>query len=478
MALAEIVANKRVEVASRKAAVPHAVLRERAVPTDRAFFAALGTTADGRRDVSTRARYILECKRASPSKGTIARDLDPAVLAGIYEPLADVISVLTDTRYFGGSFADLASVRSHTTRPVLCKDFVTEPYQVTEARVHGADAVLLMLSVLDDDTYVACRSEAARLNMGWLTEVHDSDELQRAIALEAPVIGVNNRDLKTLAIDLATTERLAGLVPATRVVISESGITSRNDVLRLAPHTNGYLIGSALSGAPDPATATRELLFGRVKVCGLTRSDDAVAAWRSGATHGGVVLAESRRRVSIAQAAAVFEAAPLARVAVVVNAPLDEVAQAARELRLDVVQLHGDEDADYVSCLNLLLPPGVAVWVARRGPPFPGQSITAAYPDLAARGAHWLFDALVAGGERGGTGHTYDRSVLAGRGDVEQLIVSGGLRPSNIREAGQLGAWALDVSSGVESAPGIKDPRLLDVMFDELRSVTATRRGA
>jgi indole-3-glycerol phosphate synthase/phosphoribosylanthranilate isomerase len=478
VALAEIVAHKRVEVAARKAAVPHAVLVARATPADRDFFAALGTTAEGRRGGAARARYILECKRASPSRGAIASNLDSVALAKAYEPFADAISVLTDRRYFGGSFDDLATVRASCSRPVLCKDFVTEPYQVTEARVHGADAVLLMLSVLDDDTYIACRNEAARLNLGWLTEVHDEGELKRAIALYAPVIGINNRDLKTLAIDLATTERLAGLVPSDRVVISESGIASRNDVLRLAQHTNGYLIGSALSGSPDPARALRELIFGRVKVCGLTRARDAVAAWHAGATHGGVVLAESKRRVSIEQAAAVLDATPLSRVAVMVTAPLPDVSLAVRELRLDAVQLHGDEDANYVTRLCELLPEEVDLWIARRGPPFDDGAVRSAFHIPDGRGAHWLFDAHVAGGERGGTGHAYNRAVLAGRDDLGDLIVSGGLRPANVREAAQLGAWALDVSSGVESAPGIKDAALLEAIFDELRVVTATRRGA
>src|SRR6185503_5015499 len=172
------------------------------------------------------------------------------------------ISVITEPDFFHGSIDHLRMVRKRTLGPVLCKDFVVEPYQVVEARVAGADAVLLMMSVLDDDGYRECAAAAGQLGMDVLTEVHDEPELERALLLDARIIGINNRDLRTLEVDLATTERLAPGIPHGRLVVSESGIRNRLDVDRLSRSVRAFLVGSEIMRAANVGQAARRLVYG------------------------------------------------------------------------------------------------------------------------------------------------------------------------------------------------------------------------
>ena len=266
--LREIAAAKRAELAERFADVSLGALRSRAQPTNRSLAAALAKPG---------ARFILEIKKASPSEGTIRPAADPAQLARGYGGVADALSVLCDQPYFGGNLEDLTLARRDFAGPVLAKDFFIDARQVPEARIAGADAVLVMLSLLDDQRAREIISEARQLNMDALVEVHDEGEMRRALDLGAPLIGINNRDLRDLSIDLATTERLAGLASG-RILISESGIQSRQDVDRLSRHVDGFLIGSALMRANEPSKAARELIFGRVKLCGLSCGADVSAA--------------------------------------------------------------------------------------------------------------------------------------------------------------------------------------------------------
>lgn len=453
MALDAILAHKRTEVAAREAARPLAHFVENLRRSDRSFRAALS---------GSHPAFILEVKYASPSQGTIRQVVDvPAVLAA-YAPHASAISVLTDERFFGGSFDRLREVRRQVTQPVLCKDFILGPYQVAEARAHGADAVLLMLSVLDDRSYRACAAVAHSLDMDVLTEAHTAEEMERAETLGASIIGINNRDLRTLAVDPSTTERLAPLAPKDALVIAESGIGSRRDVERLQNLVDGFLVGTALMRRPDVDRATRELIYGATKVCGLTREADARAALEAGATHGGLIFApESPRAVSLEQAVALTRAVPLEWVGVFVNAAPEYVAQVAGICRLAAVQLHGEESADYVRSLKCQLPEGCALWKAVRV-----RDDAIPHPD-AIEADYLLLDAY-APQQRGGTGRTFDWSRLTGL-PLDRLVVSGGLSPDNVGEASQLGAAMLDVNSGVESAPGHKDAARLARFFSGRR---------
>lgn len=411
--------------------------------------------------------FVCECKAASPSAGVLMSDYDPAAVAGAYDGVAEAVSVLTEPEFFGGALAHLARAREQTTAPLLRKDFILAPQEVAEARAWGADAVLLMLSVLDDAVWSACFEAARSLGMDALTEVHNEAELERALELGAPIIGINNRDLRTLAVDLAVTERLAPRVPADRIVVSESGIASRADVARLAPLVDAFLVGTHLARGGRPGHAARELALGRLKVCGLTRPEDARAAWRAGAVIGGLILAPgSPRRIDAETARRVQAAAPLDWVGVFRDQPSAEVAAAAAALRLAAVQLHGGEDAAYAHALRAALPPHCEIWKAVAG--------RAPLPEPQALGVDRLLLDTGPNDRLGGSGVPFDAGGLAGC-DLSASVLAGGIASENVRAAAALGPWLIDVNSGVESAPGVKDAARLRTLVEALRAVPGCR---
>ena len=258
--LDEIVAWNRGEVARRRARLPLPEMRRLAAQPapPRAFAEALLS----RKTAAQSPRLIAEIKRASPSKGPLRPDLDPAALAGAYEAGgAAAISVLTEPRYFQGSLEDLSAAKAATRLPVLRKDFLFDPYQVYEARAHGADAVLLIVAVLDDSLLGRLLSVARDLGLGALVECHNEAEVARALAAGAPIIGFNNRDLGTFRVDLETTHRLRPLVPPGYPVVSESGIHTSADVARLREWgVDAMLVGEALVKSDDVQAKVKGLL--------------------------------------------------------------------------------------------------------------------------------------------------------------------------------------------------------------------------
>ena len=309
--LGKIVDDKAQWVKERQQQQPLIGFKDKITESDRSFYDAL------HQDKSV---FILECKKASPSKGLIREEFDLDLIAGTYKNYASAISVLTDEKYLQGDFEYVTQVREQVSQPVLCKDFIIDPYQIYLARYYQADAILLMLSVLDDDAYQAYRDTAHSLNMGILTEVSNEHELVRAIALGAQVIGINNRNLRDLTIDLNRTKELAASIPADRVVISESGIYHHAQVKDLSKHANGFLVGSSIMSQHNIDTACRRLILGDNKVCGLTHSRDAADVYRAGAVYGGLIFVEkSPRCVDLEQARLVMAGAPLKYVGVFQN---------------------------------------------------------------------------------------------------------------------------------------------------------------
>jgi indole-3-glycerol phosphate synthase / phosphoribosylanthranilate isomerase len=445
--LGQIAASKREELRRRFGETSIDALRARATPTALSLKSALATPG---------ARLILEIKKASPSAGPIRSSADPAAIARGYAGVADALSVLCDKTYFGGSLADLTAARGEFDGPILAKDFFMDPRQVVEARIAGADAVLVMLSLLDDCGAGQIIDEARRLDMDALVEVHDESEMRRALALGASLIGINNRDLRDLSIDLATTQRLAPLAPD-RVLVSESGISTRNDVERLAGLVDGFLIGSSLMRAESPAQAARHLIFGRTKLCGLNRGADLDAA-RPAAFAGFVFVPGSPRHVTA------DEAAPLAGLArksgilpvgVFRNAPLGVLTDVATLLNLHAVQLHGVEDAAYVRAVRRELPASCEVWT----------TLSVGRDSLAGRGG----DRILFDNADGGSGEPFEWKRIERHPSLPGAIVAGGIGPRNAHAAQRLGAYAIDIGSSLDAAPGLKSPAKIAALFDALR---------
>ena len=252
---------KRTDVAKRKAARPLAELERAAAdaPPTLGFVQAIETTVQ-----QGRFALIAEIKKASPSKGLIRADFDPPVLASAYKAGgATCLSVLTEEPHFQGSDAYLSQARGAATLPCLRKDFTLDAYQVVEARVIGADCILLIMAALTDDQAKSLAGLARDLGLDVLVEVHDEQELDRALRLDARLIGINNRNLKTLEIDLKTTEALAPNVPDDRLLVAESGFFQHDDLLRMAlVGARCFLVGESLMRESDVAAATRRLLNG------------------------------------------------------------------------------------------------------------------------------------------------------------------------------------------------------------------------
>jgi indole-3-glycerol phosphate synthase/phosphoribosylanthranilate isomerase len=460
MALEEILAHKRRELAGRQAATSVEELHRRVSGSTRSLAAALRAGRPG---------FILEAKFASPSAGQLRPATDLGTVIASYGRHADAVSVLTDQRFFGGSLERLAAMRQALLQPLLCKDFILTPYQVVEARAFGADAILLILAAIDDATWRACRAQAEQLGMEVLTEVHDAEETDRAVGLGAPIIGINNRNLRTLAVDPGTTARLAPRIPRDRLLVAESGIADRDAVAALASTVDAFLVGSALMGAPDLDRAVRGLVYGRTKICGLTTEDDAGRALAEGATHGGLVFAkDSPRRIAPDRAGQVAGAASLDWVGVFADQPPEDIAGLARQLNLSAVQLHGSEPDAFVDRVRTMLPPETEVWKAQ---PVRDRVVPRGSADRV------LLDGWSAE-RRGGTGVRFDWSLLRDGAERDRVILAGGLRPENVSEAAALGTWALDASSGLESSPGRKDPELMRAFFQARRRLPGRGAGS
>lgn len=258
--LQKIVARKREEIAAAKQQCNESEIKQRAVeaPPVRGFVASMRERIE-----QGSVAVIAEIKKASPSKGVLREDFDPAQIARSYERAgACCLSVLTDIDFFQGSADYLKQARANCQLPVLRKDFMVDPYQVYEARAMGADCILLIVSCLEDQRMQELAELATSLKMDVLVEVHDREELQRALALSLPMIGINNRNLRTFETRLQTTLELLDEIPSDRLVVTESGIASKEDVaLMRANHIHAFLVGEAFMRVDDPGEGLANLFF-------------------------------------------------------------------------------------------------------------------------------------------------------------------------------------------------------------------------
>ncbi|OCQ54065.1 Tryptophan biosynthesis protein TrpCF [Photorhabdus australis subsp. thailandensis] len=446
--LQKIVNDKAEYLIERKQQQPLKSFIDSIATSNRRFYQALS---------NEQTIFILECKKASPSKGLIRQDFDPIQIAKTYQPYAAAISVLTDEKYFQGSYDYLRLVSDAVPQPVLCKDFIIDPYQIYLARYYQADAVLLMLSILDDEQYITLSELAHSLNMGVLTEVSSEEERSRAVTLKAKVIGINNRDLRDLSIDLNQTKQLAPQLPEGTVIISESGIHQHQQIRELSHYANGFLIGSALMAQPNLDLALRQLILGENKVCGLTRPQDAKAALQAGAVYGGLIFAEhSPRKINIQQAQQIINAANLKYVGVFQNQSSSFISHTAHILSLAAVQLHGAEGEIYIQELRKILPENCQIWKAI---------------DMSKDTFHTKtgnIDRYLLDNGKGGTGKSFDWQLLEKK-SFDNVMLAGGLNAENCQQAAKYGCLGLDFNSGVESSPGIKSNHKLNKVFQRLR---------
>ena len=469
--LEQIVDDKRIEVAALKRAKPLVSFIDELLPTTKDMYAALKRTAD-----KPNAGFNFECKKSSPSKGLIRPDFDIKAICQTYDKYAAAISVLTDKKYFQGTFEHLKIVTETVSCPVLNKDFFVDAYQVYLARYYGADAVLLMLSVLSDEEYLELAGVAERYNLSVLTEISNEQERDRAIVLKAKMIGINNRNLRDLSTDIARTFDFAPSLPDDRIIISESGLYSNAQIRELAPAVDGFLVGSSLM-APDNNPyqdidlACRKLIFGHHKVCGLTSTKDAQSAAEAGARFGGLIFADkSPRCISLDTAKDIVKntQSKLEYIGVFVNDKHENIISRVQQLELSAVQLHGSESSHYIATLSTLLMESgcddCQIWQAS-----PINNEIPVLDDLSSLISHHVLD-----GKSPGSGETFNWQLLSeSQQDLTNCLLAGGLNNDNIETAlnqlSDLDLFGLDLNSGVEVSPGIKSDHKLQKIFAQIR---------
>ncbi len=508
--LERIVEDKKLELIDRKITMPLFTFQDGVESSTRDFYQALKSDYN-----NYGSGVILEIKKASPSKGLIREEFDLEEICSAYKESASCVSVLTDEKYFSGDFERLPKVRELLPQPLLCKDFFIDSYQVYLARLYGADAILLMLSVLDDNTYKSLHAVANELGLDVLTEVSNKDEMLRAVNLNANIIGINNRKLRDLSTDLNQTPKLVAVFneittqkqKTETLLISESGIYNHQQVKQLSPFVHGFLVGSSIMAQDDLILASKDLICGQHKVCGMTRSEDIISALAVGAKYIGLIFAEqSPRKVTLDQAKSLTlqVANNLTKlnlpnyVAVVQNQSIDFVISIAQQLPIAAIQLHGDEDQTYIDNLKTHLSEmqnnktlrtanNIEIWKAvsiAEGDSLPVQHVNQSldsgrsslkWPDLWLSVDKIVLDSKSKTGQQGGTGKAFDweklapLAVLSATNNPQPtILLAGGLNTNNISEAISLPIIGCDFNSGLETEPGVKSESLMTNAFRQI----------
>lgn len=453
MFLDRIVNQTLIDLEQRKRDYPLEEMQQRAAaqPAARDLLAAF--------EPRSHVHLIAEVKRASPSKGMLAPHLDPLKLACLYEANgASVISVLTEPHFFLGSPEYLTAIKKAVNIPVLRKDFIVDDYQVYEARAWGADAILLICAILDDNQLRRLLNLAHEQGMRSLVEVHSHEEAQRAVAAGAQVIGVNSRDLVTFKMNPYLLRELRQMIPADRVVVAESGIHTGADARRLARYNvQAMLVGESLVTSSDiPAqmhTLLQEANAGtQVKICGLRAPEHIDAATQAGADLLGFIFHEpSHRYVQPTQVRPLLEeSASFGQaqeqptpdlVGIFVNREADFINEVVERAGLHFVQLHGTESPEF--CRRITRPVIKGLQIRTEG----DLQQMEIYKDVAWR---FLLDTPTA--DWGGTGIVGDWKLARRAALKHRILLAGGLAVENVADAvQQVRPWGVDVSSGVET---------------------------
>ncbi len=383
-----------------------------------------------------RHNIIAEIKMKSPSAGKLF-DGDVNEIVKEYDRYANAISIVTDKEFFGGDKGIIKEVKELTSLPVLCKDFIIDEKQILELRHYGADAILLIASLLSKEKIDEFISVAKKYNMDCVVEVHTEEELKKVLDTKAEIIGINNRGLSSFDVDLETTKRLKSHIPNDKIVISESGFSDIKEIMSVDTHA--VLIGTSLLKGTQLSSLRRP----KVKICGITNIPDALDAVEAGADFLGFNFYEkSPRYIKPEDAKKIIEKLPntVTGVGVFVNEDVEKVKEIIKT-GIDMLQFHGDESAEY--CSSFSLPVIKAFKVDKELPDIRGYKVFAYLLDA--------FDNEL----YGGTGKSFDLNII--EGFTKKLFVSGGLRLDNVKEALKIDPYCIDVCSGVEKEKGIKD---------------------
>ena len=423
--------------------------------------------------------FICEVKKASPSKGIIAEHFPYLDIAKEYEVAgAAAISVLTEPDFFKGDKKYLQEIASTVKIPVLRKDFIIDEYQIYQAKVWGASAILLICACLDVPTLTKFRELADSLGLSSLVEAHDEQEVQMAIDCGARIIGVNNRNLKDFTVDVQNSIRLRNLVQDDVIFVSESGLETPEDIQVLRDNNIGVaLMGETFMRSPNKIEKLA-YLYGptyytpKVKMCGISKVETIPAVVEAKPDYMGLVFASSKRQVTVEQAKTLVEAlhkqckaqndtVSIKTVGVFVNETLDNLVTIANEANLDVVQLHGDEDEAFIQSLKERT--NVEVWKAVQ---IRSAADAEAWIDSSAD--MLLFDAYHKD-ERGGTGEVFDWSCLDAF--ERPFMLAGGIDSTNVARAIRtVRPYGIDISSGIETN-GVKDDEKITAFTKIVKSI-------
>ena len=423
--------------------------------------------------------FICEVKKASPSKGIIAEHFPYLDIAKEYEVAgAAAISVLTEPDFFKGDKKYLQEIASTVKIPVLRKDFIIDEYQIYQAKVWGASAILLICACLDVPTLTKFRELADSLGLSSLVEAHDEQEVQMAIDCGARIIGVNNRNLKDFTVDVQNSVRLRNLVQDGVIFVSESGLETPEDIQVLRDNNIGVaLMGETFMRSPNKIEKLA-YLYGptyytpKVKMCGISKVETIPAVVEAKPDYMGLVFASSKRQVTVEQAKTLVEAlhkqckaqndtVSIKTVGVFVNETLDNLVTIADEANLDAVQLHGDEDEAFIQSLKERT--NVEVWKAVQ---IRSAADAEAWIDSSAD--MLLFDAYHKD-ERGGTGEVFDWSCLDAF--ERPFMLAGGIDCTNVARAIRMvRPYGIDISSGIETN-GVKDDEKITAFTKIVKSI-------
>lgn len=416
--------------------------------------------------------FICEVKKASPSKGIIAEHFPYLDIAKEYEVAgAAAISVLTEPDFFKGDKKYLQEIASTVKIPVLRKDFIIDEYQIYQAKVWGASAILLICACLDVPTLTKFRELADSLGLSSLVEAHDEHEVQMAIDCGARIIGVNNRNLKDFTVDVQNSVSLRNLVEDDVIFVSESGLETPEDIQVLRDNNIGVaLMGETFMRSPNKVEKLA-YLYGptyytpKVKMCGISKVETIPAVVEAKPDYMGLVFAPSKRQVTVEQGKTLVDELhkhyEIKTVGVFVNETVENLLKIAEEVKLDVIQLHGDEDESFIQTLKEQS--NVEVWKAVQV-----RSAADAEKWIDSSADMLLFDAYHKD-ERGGTGEVFDWSSLD---EFERpFMLAGGIDSTNVARAIRtVRPYGIDISSGIETE-GVKDDEKIKAFTNIVRTI-------